>query len=450
MSSGQRLAYTVHGKGPALVCPAWWVSHLEQDWKDAGFRELFEGLAQHHTVIRYDRPGSGLSDRERENVAVADELSTLEELIDQLELERLSFFAVSCGTPPALAYCAKHPHKVDKLVCFGAFLRGIDVGTPEVHQALAGLVRAHWGMGSRTMTNLFAPKIDNERAEALSKSHRKSCSPEMAAQLLRLTFEADVANAAAGVQCPVLVLHRRGDRTVQLSAGRELAASLPNAVFSTLDGDAHVPWMGDVASVLSSTFDFLGIEGTAERSEEGGPLFAQRGEVWTLRYQEQTIHLPNARGLADLSVLLQHPEREIHAGTLWSGAESLDLGGPAEPVLDDEALASYRKRFDELKALIEDAEELGHSQALERLVDERDSLAKELRGAVGLGGRKRGLNDTSQRARKAVTARIRASIKKISGVHEALGEHLQTSISTGMFCTYAPAQPVDWRFEAPG
>ena len=76
---------------------------------------------------------------------------------------------------------------------------------------------------------------------------------------------------------------------------------------------------------------------------------------------------------------------------------------------------------------------------------ERDVLIRELKAAVGLGGRARRLGDDAERARKAVTARIRDSIARIDARHPVLGTHLRESITTGLFCRYAPAEPPLWR-----
>jgi len=441
-----RLAYAMHGSGPALVCPAWWVSHLEEDWQDEGFRALFSGLAQHHTVVRYDRLGSGLSDRDRERADLAEEVGILGELVDHLELQRLSMFAVSCAGPPALQYCAEHPDRVERLVFFGSFLRGADVGPQPMKEAMQGLVRAHWGMGARAITQLFAPNLETEGVRKVSRAHRRAASPEMAAQLLSLTFDVDARSAAASVNAPTLVLHRKRDATIRLSAGRELAASLPHADLVTLEGDAHVPWIGDVDAVRRAVLEFLGAapNGETSRPEPSGPRLHQQGELWALRWNGRTVHLKDARGLSDLAILLRRPGEAVHVATLWSGAESAAMGGSEDPVLDDEALASYRARFEELGELFEQAKAQGDAETATRLEDEREALAKELRGAVGLGGRKRQFAEPSQRARKAVTARIRASIKKIDTVNPELAAHLEQSISTGMSCSYDPDPVVRW------
>ena len=62
---GHRIAFATLGSGPPLVLPAWWVSNVVEDWKVESFRRFMEGLAGGKRVIRYDRLGCGMSDRER-------------------------------------------------------------------------------------------------------------------------------------------------------------------------------------------------------------------------------------------------------------------------------------------------------------------------------------------------------------------------------------------------
>src|SRR5207302_706985 len=124
-------------------------------------------------------------------------------------------------------------------------------------------------------------------------------------------------------------------------------------------------------------------------------------------------------------------------------AEEVALG--ADPVLDDQARAEYRAR---LRDLDEDLAEAEADHDLERMARarlERELLAEELAGAVGLGGRSRLLGGGSERARKAVTARIRNSLRRIEELHAELGAHLAEAITTGTSCSYTPSQPVDWR-----
>ena len=143
--TGQRVAYAVQGEGPPLLCTAWWVSHVEDDWALPGFRQFFSALAEQHTVIRYDRPGAGLSDRERDRVDLPSEVQTLSSLVDHLELEQTALLGVACAGPPSIAYAAAQPDRVSHLVLFGSYVDGAQVG-----QAFGQAGRCH-GRGARIL-----------------------------------------------------------------------------------------------------------------------------------------------------------------------------------------------------------------------------------------------------------------------------------------------------------
>jgi len=442
--AGQRVAYAVHGQGPPLVFAAWWVSHVEDDWAQPEYRQFFRELGRHYTVVRYDRPGAGLSDRDRSTFDVASEVATLEALIDHLELEQTALFGLSCAGPPSIRYAALHPERVSRLLLFGSYVHGRDVGDERVWKAMQELVRAHWGLGAKALADLFSPNLSAQERNALGKAQLKSASAEMSARLLDLTFNADARDDAQGIRCPTLVLHRKGDHTVPLAAGREAAATLRGATFQSLEGADHVPWFGDARRALDIIVEFLGATTPAPRTIPDRSLHRD-GDVWTLRYAGMEAHLPHARGLQDLATLLTRPGTEIHAGALWSGNDGPSAASGSDPVLDERAMASYRARLNDLESELAEAQEAGSSDRAEALLAERDALARELQGALGLGGRQRKLGDVGERARKAVTARIRASLKKISAAHPALGEHLQATVKTGTYCLYAPGDGRAWQ-----
>src|SRR5262245_43031256 len=149
----RRIAYEVRGDGPPLVAPAWWVSHLELDWQDTGFRRFWEGVAQGHTLIRYDRLGVGMSDRpvHDSDLTLAGGVATLRALLDELGLERVTLFGGSSGSCTAIAFAATHPERVDRLVLYGSYSDGTAITTPDVAEAILAAVRAHWGLGARLL-----------------------------------------------------------------------------------------------------------------------------------------------------------------------------------------------------------------------------------------------------------------------------------------------------------
>lgn len=129
------------------------------------------------------------------------------------------------------------------------------------------------------------------------------------------------------------------------------------------------------------------------------------------------------------------------AGGPPATAAGADLG----PVLDETARRAYRRRLAELEREVDDAEADADLGRVERLRTERSMIAEELAGALGLGGRPRIAGDPVERARKAVTMRIRAAIKTIAVQDEALARHLRTTVRTGRLCSYEPEPPVRWQ-----
>jgi pimeloyl-ACP methyl ester carboxylesterase len=256
--NGARLAYATVGTGPALVMPATWLSQLQLSWQDPEVRRFFEGLALHHTFVRYDQRGSGLSDRNRTDFTLEAELADLESVIDHLKLKRLALIGISVGGPIAVAYAARHRRRVSHLILYGTFGRGEAITTRELRTALISLVRAHWGLGSKTLADLFFPGASPIAVKLFSNYQRECATPEMAAKLLDLVYGADVVYLLSSLRVSTLVLHRRQERAIPFRLGRELASLIPNARFTPLEGRDHFPWLGDPDSVLRAVAEFLG------------------------------------------------------------------------------------------------------------------------------------------------------------------------------------------------
>jgi pimeloyl-ACP methyl ester carboxylesterase len=443
LAGGTRVAYSTHGSGPPLVCPAWWVSHLERDWNQPAFRDFFSALAQHRTVVRYDRPGVGLSSRDRRDFTQEGEVEVLNKIVELLARPSIDLLAFSCAAPVALDWAAANPGRIQKLVFVGAYTRGSDLGADPIRDALLALVEAHWGMGAAAINRLFSPDLSGEDSRSYGRDQLASASPEMAARLLSLSFALDAQGAAARVSCPALVIHRKSDHTVRFDAGRDLAADLPNATFLPLPGAAHLPWLGDAEPILSAILAFLG-DLPVEHGPVIEPSWKRSGDLWTICFDRRTIHVKHAKGLADLAVLLSRPGRSVEALELYAGPEAPRPSAP-EPVVDRKALFAYRSRLTELAAELEQAERCGDLEWFERVRTEREALLAHLGRITGFGGRVRTEASPAERARKAVSARIREAIAKVGRHDPELAAHLTAAISTGATCMYHPEQPVSWR-----
>jgi pimeloyl-ACP methyl ester carboxylesterase/DNA-binding CsgD family transcriptional regulator len=249
---GRRVAYAVTGEGPALVAPAWWISHLELDWDDPAFRTFWESVAEGHTLVRYDRLGVGLSDRDLrdEDLTLDRDVALLGAVLDELALDTVSLVGGSSGGCAAIAYAARNPARVERLLLFGAYAAGPSITSPEVREAIVGTVRSHWGLGSRLLADIFLGDASSAEQERLARYQRDAASTETAAALLEFIYRNDVRSELHQVRAPTLVVHRRDDRAIPYRLGRELAAEIPGATLVPLAGNAHFAWAGDSGSVL--------------------------------------------------------------------------------------------------------------------------------------------------------------------------------------------------------
>jgi tetratricopeptide (TPR) repeat protein len=169
--------------------------------------------------------------------------------------------------------------------------------------------------------------------------------------------------------------------------------------------------------------------------------FVNGGDFWDVTFAGQTVRVRTSKGMADLGRLLSSPGREIHCLELiGAGVEQSSTG----EVLDHEARRSYEQRIRDLQEDVDSAEADNDYARAERAQAELDSIVEHLSAALGLGGRSRRQGSTTERARSAVTQRIRSTVHRLGAVHPTLGRHLQVSVVTGTYCVYRPERPVNW------
>ncbi len=172
--------------------------------------------------------------------------------------------------------------------------------------------------------------------------------------------------------------------------------------------------------------------------------FRPEGDLWQLRFEGQECFVPARKGILDLARLLAQPNESLHSLELAGRTAASEDGIDA---LDDRARKEIRAHADRLRAEREDAEVRGDQAAIDRARSELEALEDALAASLGLGGRSRRVGSEADRARSTVTARIRAAIRQLEGVHPRLARHLAASVRTGTWCVYAPETPTEWRVD---
>ena len=267
-ADGVKIAYTKFGKGEPLVFAPAWVTSLSYIIEDKFANRFWEMLAQQVTVILYDKHGCGQSDRDRKSFTLEAELLDLETVINHLELNKFNLMGSSCSAPVSITYAAKHREKVSRLILYGGYACGAKIAKEDFKSALISMVKASWGLGSKTMADIFVPGANTEELRSLAKFQRESASPEIAAKLLELTYVLDASQVLSHVNVPTLILHREADKTITIDHGRQLAAEIPNARFKLLKGAIHPWWYGKVDEIIKEIAEFVGGGNSADTARD--------------------------------------------------------------------------------------------------------------------------------------------------------------------------------------
>ena len=266
--AGDTIAYSIVGDGPPLVMGGWWCSHLELNWQDPRFREFLGPLAARHSVIRFDPPGVGASGPAgRTALTVDDGVAGLAGLVEALGLARFDLIGASSGAAAAVAYAARWPTRLRRLVLYGSFARGVDIAPEAARNALLEVVATHWGLGSRLLADVFVPGSSAKERAAFARFQRRSATREQAGHSLAVTYRTDVTDELTRVRVPTFVVHRRDDRAVPFALGAEVARRVHRSTFVPLDGIDHFPWRGDASAVADAMLRGLGhhVQGRPDR-----------------------------------------------------------------------------------------------------------------------------------------------------------------------------------------
>jgi pimeloyl-ACP methyl ester carboxylesterase/DNA-binding CsgD family transcriptional regulator len=263
LADGTEIAYAVAGQGPLLVHAPGWLTHLELSWALPAERGFYELLARGRTLVRYDKPGCGLSGPTTRAPSLELEVETLAAVLaavmSSADNETVELFGASLGAAVAASFAATRPDAVSRLVLYGGWVSGRDIATPPIREHVLGLISQHWGLGADVLGDIFAPSADPATRAAFTRYQREAASPETARAMLAAAYELDITDRLAAITAPTLVVHRDRDRAAPLAQGRALAAGITGARLEIVAGRDHLPYMGDGAGLAASIRRFLGL-----------------------------------------------------------------------------------------------------------------------------------------------------------------------------------------------
>jgi len=222
-------------------------------------RMFYESLASGRTLVRYDRPGCGLSGPTDRQDVVELELQVIAAVAEAVGIERFDLIGASFGAPLAARFAARYPEAVSRLVLYGGWVHGDEVAAPAVRRHVLGLVEQHWGFASDVLTEIFAPDADAGFRATFSTYQRQSASAATARRLLAACYEIDVSEDLDRIRAQTTVIHRADDRAAPLAEGKRLADGIAGATLQQLPGRTHVPFVGDVEALVNEIRAGLGL-----------------------------------------------------------------------------------------------------------------------------------------------------------------------------------------------
>ena len=254
-SGDVNIAYQVVGDGPLdLVLVPGFVSHLELDWDEPRSAHFLQRLASFSRLIRFDKRGTGLSDRPGGLPDLETRMDDVRAVMDAVGSERAALFGYSEGGPMSILFAGTYPQRTSALVLYGAYAKRRDpdedypwAPTWENRQSVAEEVERSWGIDADLGT--MGPNADPPMQRWWAARARAAASPGAARDLILMNSQVDVRPVLSAISAPTLLLHRRGDRDSRPEESRYIAEH-------ELSGEDHLPWI-DADQIVDEVEEFL-------------------------------------------------------------------------------------------------------------------------------------------------------------------------------------------------
>jgi pimeloyl-ACP methyl ester carboxylesterase/DNA-binding winged helix-turn-helix (wHTH) protein len=262
-SDGTRIAYATSGTGRPIVYVLTIGTHLENGQSSPFYDHdgLVAMSSRANFFVRYDGRGFGLSDRNVNDYSLDARVRDLEAVVNAIGLERFGILAVSAGGPPAIAYTARYPERVTRLVLAGtvASYDWLDDAARMQYERFADLIEVAWNrpeVAGMFADLLLTPEGGEFERRFLGEMLQRAGDGAAVASFQRASLELDVREQAKQIRVPTLIIHARGDMAVPFAAGREMASLIPGSRFEIVEG-GHMSSSASHAAVRRRALAFF-------------------------------------------------------------------------------------------------------------------------------------------------------------------------------------------------
>jgi pimeloyl-ACP methyl ester carboxylesterase len=257
-TDGVSIAYTLTGEGPVLVwLPPVPLSNVFGQWRVPRFREAYERLGEHMRLLIYDGRGTGHSQRDVHDFSLQAMLRDLDAIVGHAAIETFALLGYYSSAVTAIAYAARHPERVTRLILFGGTLRLLDAMSPPESQALVTLIDRDWDLFVDSAAHAWMGWSVGEEGRLVADAFRTATTPAAARAMIEAARDMDVSADVGSVRVPALVVHRQGERQIPLEVSEQLAQALPDGRLLRLDGASAGLFLEDPGADLAVLLDFL-------------------------------------------------------------------------------------------------------------------------------------------------------------------------------------------------
>lgn len=256
-SGAVNIAYQVTGAGPIdLVLAPGTVSHLTYVWqRDGVMPPMVERLSRFARLIRFDKRGTGMSDRATDIPTLEERADDIRAVMDAAGSEQAVILGASEGGSMACMFAAIHPERTRSLIVWGcqaAFTQSADYPwgvSREVYERRLRELERDWP--SRDYVRTWGAGLGPDAPEALVEGmlgiFQAAASPSAVVALERMNGDLDIRDVLGAIHAPALIMAREGDPLLDLDAVRDLAARIAGSTLRLFPGNSHAmaaPWLG--------------------------------------------------------------------------------------------------------------------------------------------------------------------------------------------------------------